>query len=190
MKNLKALLPYFILSLVIIVFWKSTTRIDSYVWNPVGKEILLLELALTSIFVYKCLFWLLIGNLALFGILNLIKRHHKFGLIVLVIAVFLYSTIGKVVAEKTAGDYYIVFVNQSVSEEYIDQPIKDAGKSIGKIITNNIIDRNMKHRRYAISSLATINYKDAIETLEKIANDATEPDYIRNDAAETIIKLK
>ena len=73
-------------------------------------------------------------------------------------------------------------MNQSVSEEYLQDPIKEAGYHIGPILTDKIKDKNMKLRRYAISGLDDIKYKPATETLREILFDTTEADYVRADA--------
>ncbi len=190
MKKLKNLIPYLIISLIVLGYWKVMTVTDNYAWTPKGKEKFVLEFALTSIFIYKSLFWLLIVNLTLFGILSFLKQKNTIGISSICVSVILFITLGNLINKNLANVYYIVFINQSVSEEYINRPIKEAGRPIGKIIVKNITDKQMKNRRYAIGALAEIKYKEAIPILQKIANDTTEIDYIREEAIEVINKLK
>ena len=84
----------------------------------------------------------------------------------------------------------MIFVNQSVSEEYLQDPIKQAGYHIGPILTDKIKDKNLRYRRYAIGGLGEINYKPATETLRTILFDKTEHEEFRADAYETLTKFR
>ena len=99
---------------------------------------------------------------------------------------FLFTTIAKL---KTPPFYYSVFHNQSVTEEYIDRPIVNAGYQIGSIVTENIADKDMKYRRYAIGGLEKLKYKPAIPTLIKILLDRTELVVFRADAFQALRKF-
>ena len=63
---IKKILPYFLTSISVVGLWWLLTGTDNYAWNPKGKEILMLYIALTSIFYYKTIFWLVIANVAVF----------------------------------------------------------------------------------------------------------------------------
>ena len=120
MKNLlKKISPYLIASLVVIGFWKMKTWTDNYSFSPNGKELLNLDIALTSIFFYKTIFWLLFSNLFVFGLLQIRKRKFKTAGIVMILTLVYYFFIGQVIDKKCAFHYYSVFQNQSVSEGYI-----------------------------------------------------------------------
>ena len=166
--------------------WCLFTWTDNYAWNPKGKEVLMLEIALTSIFYYKTLFWLVIANVTVFVVRQLLRKNYKTTAITTLFATVFYFVVGQVVDKKCAFHYYSVFHNQSVSEEYIDRPILEAGYQIGPIVTENIADKEMKYRRYAICGLEKIKYKPATPTLTKILLDKSEIDVIRADAYETL----
>ncbi|MBU6121193.1 HEAT repeat domain-containing protein [Hymenobacter siberiensis] len=100
-----------------------------------------------------------------------------------------YFAIGKWVEEKCAFSYYTVFLNQSVSEEYLQDPIKEAGYAIGPLLSANISNKEMKFRRYAISALGDIGYRPATPVLRNILFDQSEPDYIRADACEVLTRF-
>jgi hypothetical protein len=182
MAVLKKILPYLLTSLAVIGLWRLFTLTENYAWSPKGKERLMLDIALTTIFLYKAAFWLIIANLLVFILKSIFKNRYKVAGIASFAGVAFYFFAGQVVDKNCAFSYYMVFVNQSVSEEYLQDPIREAGYHIGPIITDNIKDRQMELRRYAISGLGDINYKPATETLQQILLDRTEPDFIRADA--------
>jgi hypothetical protein len=189
MTAFKKLLPYFLTSIVVIGLWRLFTLTDNYAWTPKGKERLMLDIALTTIFIYKTVFWLIIANLAVFIIKCTLKNKYKATIVGVFIGVTFYVIGGRVVGKSCAFSYYTVFINQSVAEGYLQDPIKEAGYYIGPILTEEIKDKQMKLRRYAIGGLGDINYKPATETLKVILIDKTEPDYLRADAFVTLQKF-
>ena len=162
---------------------------DNYAMSPEGKERLLLEIALATIFFYKTIFWLVVANLSVFIIKSSFKNRYKASGIAALIGVTFYFTAGNIVEKYCALSYYMVFVNQSVAEEYLKAPIKEAGYYIGPILTDKINDKNMELRRYAISGLGDIKYKPATETLRQILLDTSELDYVRADAFVVLTKF-
>jgi hypothetical protein len=182
----KKILPYLITSLLVIGFWKMWTWTDNYAWNPIGKELLMLDIALTSIFFYKTIFWLVTANLAVFGLMQLRKKKFKTAGIVIALALTYHFTVGQVIDKKCAFHYYSVFHNQSVAEGYIVRPIEEAGYEIGEILTKKIVDKEMKYRRYAILGLQKIDYQPATELMGQILFDNSELEIYRADAYETL----
>jgi hypothetical protein len=185
----KKTLPYLLTSLAVIALWRLFTWTDNYAWSPKGKERLMLDVALTTIFIYKTAFWLLIANLSVFLIKSILKNRYKTAGVASIAGVAFYFFAGQVVDKSCAFSYYSVFVNQSVAEEYLQDPIKEAGYHIGPILTEKIKDRQMELRKYAIGGLGDINYKPATTTLQQILFDKTEPDYIRADAYAVLAKF-
>lgn len=180
------ILPFVLTSLLVIVFWKIQTGTDNYAWNPQRKELLFLDIALISIFFYKTLFWLFVANLAVFIVIQLKRRKYKIAGVALLLTIFFYIFAGQYVNKKCAPFYYRIFLNQSVTEDYITRPILEAGYYIGHILTEKIADKEMKYRRYAIGGLAKIKYKPATEVLKRILFDKTENEVFRADAYETL----
>jgi hypothetical protein len=183
---IKKILPYLLTSIFVVGLWWLFTRTVNYAWFPKGKETLMLDIALISIFYYKTLFWLVISNVTVFAVRQLLRRNYKTTAITVLFAIVFYFLVGQVVDKKCAFHYYSVFHNQSVSEEYIDRPILEAGYQIGQIITENIADKEMKYRRYAIGGLEKIKYKPATPTLTKILLDKSELEVFRADAYEAL----
>ena len=185
--TLKKILPYILTNLLVVGFWKLGTWTDNYAWNPKGKEVLMLEIALTSIFYYKTLFWLVVCNLTVFVIRQFGNKNYKTTVITAILTTAFYFVVGRFVDKKCAFDYYSVFHNQSVTEEYIQEPILNAGYQIGPILTENIADKGMKYRRYGIGGLEKIKYKPATPILTKILLDKSEIEVFRADAFQTLV---
>ncbi len=182
----KKILPYLITSLLVIGFWRMWTWTDNYAWNPKGKELLMLDIALTSIFFYKTIFWLVTANLFIFGFLHLRKKNFNTAGAVILLTLIYYFTVGQLIDKKCAFHYYSVFHNQSVAEGYIVRPIEEAGYKIGPILTEKIKDKEMKSRRYAILGLQRIEYQPATDLMGEILFDKSELEVFRADAYETL----
>ena len=178
------ILPYLITSLLVIGFWKMWTWTDNYAWSPKGKELLMLDIALTSIFFYKTIFWLVTANLLVFGLLQLRKRNFMTTGIVLALTLTYHLTFGQVIDKKCAFHYYSVFQNQSVAEGYIIRPIEEAGYQIGPILTEKIKDKEMESRVYAMLGLQNIAYEPATQTMTQILLDSSESVIYRANAYE------
>ena len=183
---IKKILPYLLTSIFVVGLWWLFTRTDNYAWFPKGKETLMLDIALISIFYYKTLFWLVIANVAVFTVRQLLRKNYKTTAVTAFLTILFYFFVGQVVDKKCAFHYYTVFRNQSVTEEYIQEPILNAGYQIGPILTENITDKEMKYRRYAIGGLEKIKYKPATLTLKKILLDKSELEIFRADAFQAL----
>lgn len=187
MTTIKKTLPNLLTSILVVgVFWWSLTRTNNFAWNPKGKETLMLDVALNSIFYYKTIFWLVIVTVTEFTIRQLIRKNYKTTAITTLLAIIFYFAVGQFIDKKCAFHYYSVFQNQSVSEDYIQEPILKAGYQIGPILTENIAIKEMKYRRYAIGGLEKLKYKPATTTLTKILLDKSEIDVFRADAYQAL----
>jgi hypothetical protein len=104
---LKKILPYLLTSLVVIGLWKFFTWIDNYAWSPKGKERLMLDISLTTIFFYKALFWLVISNLTVYAIIQFIKKNYKKTFITTMIIVAWFFLAGQVIDKKGSSVYLV-----------------------------------------------------------------------------------
>lgn len=75
------------------------------------------------------------------------------------------------------------------AEDEIMDPLIIRGEKIASDVLFLIEDRELPYRRYAISYLGLLKYKDAIPILESMALDASEEFYIRADALEAIYAI-
>jgi len=187
MKVKKSLKIFLVLAnLIVVIIWAMFTSADNYVWLSEEKDISSLHSALTSIFFYKTLFWLFVVNLTIFTAVQLKRKKYKIAGTMLLLTIIFYVFAGLYVSKKCAPFYYIVFLNQSVGEGYIEEPIFEAGYYIGSILTAEISNKEMEYRRYAINGLMKLKYKPATETLKQILFDQTEYKVIRADAYEAL----
>jgi hypothetical protein len=171
---------------VTIAWWKISTMTDNYAWFPKGKELLMLDISLTTIFIHKSLFWLIVGNIGLFAIISSLEKKKVISTIMAGLTVLIFFVGGQWVDKQLAFSYFVIFNNQSVTEENIERPILESGYYIGEKLTDYINDKTAKNRRYAISGLGKIKYTPGIETLEGILLDINEPDFIRAEALEAL----
>lgn len=186
---MKKIFPYIIVSIIVIAFWRIWTSTDNYAWSPEGKELLMLDIALSSIFIYKTLFWLIIANTLVYSFHQFKKNNYKTLLISLSSITVFYFSVGYFVERKCAYDYYIVFINQSVAEEFNDRPIIEAGYEIGKILNENILDKEMKSRLYAFGGFEKLEYFPATKNLSIILNDKTEIEQYRAESYKVLRKF-
>ena len=166
--------------------WTST---DNYAWSPEGKELLMLDIALTSIFIYKTLFWLIIANSIIYLFKQIKLRNYRILFISSTLILVFYFGVGKLIERKCAYDYYVVFINQSVAEEFNEWPIIEAGYEIGKVINENILDKEMKSRLYAFGGIEKLEYFPATKNLSIILNDKTEIEQYRAESYKVLRKF-
>src|SRR5690606_41412612 len=97
---IKKILPYLLTSIFVVGLWWLFTWTDNYAWFPKGKETLMLDIALISIFYYKALFWLVIANVTVFAVRQLLLRNYKTTAITALFAIVFYFLVGQVVDKK------------------------------------------------------------------------------------------
>ncbi|HEY3039305.1 MAG TPA: hypothetical protein VGJ66_11240 [Pyrinomonadaceae bacterium] len=68
-------------------------------------------------------------------------------------------------------------------------PLILAGDKVVPLVLKQVKDKNMRRRRYAIGFLGNGSYKQALQSLETILQDATEEDYFRGDALQSIYMI-
>lgn len=178
---------YLILSILTILYWIVITDPDNYSWQTSSA---IIENACSSIFYYKLLFWLSFFNILVFALVQIFSKKWKSSIISVFLGILLLVLIKPLINEKCAYYYYQAFVNQTVAEPYLLDPIKEGGDYLGFYLDTAITNKSFDLRRYAIQGLAEIEYEKSAQTLKNIRNDSTEPDYIINDAKKSLEKLK
>jgi hypothetical protein len=78
------------------------------------------------------------------------------------------------------------FYDREAAEDQIMDPLILAGSSVVPLLGKEIIDPGMLNRRYAIGALGNIGNRAVIPSLEKLAREKSEADYIRCDALTAI----
>ena len=74
-------------------------------------------------------------------------------------------------------------------EEDLPKPLIKAGPAMVPAITQAISHKDMKKRRYAITALAYLKDRKAVEPLTRIVKDKSEEDYFRGDALHSVYVL-
>jgi len=185
-RNFKKVLPFLLTSFLVLSVWSFFTITDNYAWNPEGNDLELIKAALKAIFLYKSVFWLVVANLAVFMIMQLKKGETKLaGLIALVLIIFFF-TLEKVVDKKCVPHYYSLFLHQSVAEPYFSAPLVEAGYEIGPLLIQEVANKEMERRRYAIIALQELDYQPATDVLGEILLDSTELIVFRADAYDAL----
>lgn len=91
----------------------------------------MLDIALTTIFFYKMIFWLIVGNGALLSFSTYLQGKQKLAFTSGFVAIVVYFFGGYWVNKELAFSYFAVFRNQSVPERLIERPILESGNYIG-----------------------------------------------------------
>ena len=82
-----------------------------------------------------------------------------------------------------------IFYEVDVAEDQLMDPLIISGYEVVPLVIDDILDKDMKRRRYAIGALGNIGDKSAISTLEQILMDKSEDSYIRCDAINSIAMI-
>jgi hypothetical protein len=84
--------------------------------------------------------------------------------------------------DNISKNYYTIFKYQAVDKEYKIEPIKSAGKGIGKYLMEDIQNDYSAHRIDAIRGVGIIKYKPSISALSYILTDSEENKDVRKEA--------
>src|SRR5262249_34357032 len=78
---------------------------------------------------------------------------------------------------------------EGVAEDMLMDPLILAGDKVVPLVIEAVKNKEMERRRYAIAFLGNGSYKQAIPVLEEILGDASEKDYVRGDALQSIYQI-
>ncbi len=76
-------------------------------------------------------------------------------------------------------NYYTLFLHQSVPDELVSQPARQAGRDIGVYLKKDLAGANEIRQKKAIRALSAIQYEAVTDTLNSILCDWNVPDDIR-----------
>ncbi len=111
------------------------------------------------------------------------------GLIIAGLGVIIFFGGNKLFEENIIENYYIIFRNQNVPEDFILEPVKSAGKGIGKELMRDVNYKQSPLRKYAIAGLGEIKYAKAADTLNTILHDLSEKPETRGEACIALSKI-
>jgi hypothetical protein len=81
------------------------------------------------------------------------------------------------------------FYVEADHEPELDDPLIEAGRPMVAAICEAVAHPDMKRRRYAIGALGYIRDRAALPTLEAILGSASELEYFRGDALQSIYRI-
>lgn len=87
---------------------------------------------------------------------------------------------------ESPADAFEQFSSSEVAEDQIMDPLILVGEGVIPLLVEAVPKRDMPRRRYAISALANLEADAAVPTLSAIAQDGSEPEYIRCDALNAV----
>lgn len=176
---------FFICGIYFYIFYMP----ENYMWQPSYNNYAKLEKSCYLIITTKTILWALFYIFIYYTLTKFNIGRWKWILIFIIVYIIGFFFIRTFDRFINANNFYNIFINQSVSEDYILVPIIDGGYFVGKYLNNNILDTNMMNRRYAIEGLGLIKYKPAIENLESIIENNDTEDYIKESATKSLFIL-
>ena len=189
-KNILLITVLVLVNLAIFLFCRLNTDEGNYLWYKTNAErkflvsIACMDLMRVQYFIYANSI-----NIILLGIYFAYYFRKRIGLLLSVIGVLIFLGGNKLFQETICEDYYIIFHNQKVSDDFMIEPIKKAGKGIGKYLMEDISDKRSPLRKYAVAGAGEIGYDAATEKISAILYDTNESPDIRGEAYLSLLKI-
>jgi hypothetical protein len=189
-KNIFIIVLLVVVNLAIFVFCKIVTSEENYIWYKISNE-------KATLLAYACLDLMRIRyfvyansiNFFLLGIYFAFNYRKTLGIIVVFLSVGIYWGGTKLFEKNMVDNYYTIFKNQAVSDDFIIEPIKSAGYEIGPYLMNDITASYSTHRKYAIIGVGELQYEPAVEALNGILQSPIEKPDIRGEAYQALLKI-
>jgi hypothetical protein len=189
-KNILLITLLVLVNLAIFLFCKLLTDEGNYLWYSTTPErktlvsIACIDLMRIQYFIYANSI-----NICLLGIYFAYYYKKRMGLVIVLIGVIVFFGGRKLFEESIYENYYTIFQNQKVSDDFILEPVKSGGKGMGKYLLNDVNNPRSPLRKYAITGIGLIKYDPATETLNNILHDLNEPGSIRGEAYLALVKM-
>lgn len=189
-KNILLIALLIIVNLAIFLFCKLLTDEGNFIWyktDPHKKWLIslaCLDLLRTKYFIYANSI-----NFFLLGIYFASYYRKRIGIIIALLGLGIFWGGNKLFEEEIVENYYIIFKNQNVPEDFVLEPVKSAGKGIGKYLLKDIQNHISPLRKSAIGGLGEIQYAPAAEPLNEILHDVTETPELRGEAYLALVKI-
>jgi hypothetical protein len=181
-----------LINLSIFLFCKLLTDEENYLWYKTASDkILLVSMASMDIMRIRYFIYANSINFILLGIYFVYTNQKRTGGIIALIGIGILTGGNKLFEDTLAENYYIIFKNQNVPEDFMLEPVKSAGKKIGpelmKELTNNT--ETTLQRKLAIEGLGEIKYEPATDILNEILHNLKEKPEIRGEAYLSLLKI-
>ncbi len=179
-----------LINLAIFIFCKILTDEGNFIWYKIDPQkkwlisLACLDLMRTKYYIYANSI-----NFFLMGVYFAYYYRKTMGVIISVLGLIIFFGGNKLFEEDTIDNYYIIFKNQKVPEDFLLEPVKAAGKGIGKYLVLDLKNSLSPIRKPAIAGVGEIQYIPAIEPLNTILHDLNEKPEIRGEAYLALLKM-
>ncbi len=189
-KNIVLITLLVLINLAIFLFCKLHTDEGNYLWYKTASEKELL-VSISCIDLMRIYYFVYANsiNVMLLGCYFAYYYKKRLGFILLVIGVLIFYGGIKLFENSIYENYYTIFKNQKVSEDFMLEPIKRGGRGTGSFLMKDITMKGSPYRKYAIIGVGEIQYEPAVEILNTILNDLQEMPQIRGEAYKALVKL-
>ncbi len=189
-KNILLITLLVLVNLAIFLFCKLLTDEGNYLWyNTTSERKFLVSIACIDLMRIKYFTYANSINICLLGIYFAYYFKKRMGFILVIIGLVVFLGGNKLFEENIYEDYYIIFQNQKVSEDFLLEPVKSGGKGMGKYLLNDVNNPRSPLRKQAIIGMGLIKYDPAAEVLNTILHDIKEPSDIRGEAYLALVKI-
>jgi hypothetical protein len=179
-----------LINLAIFLFCKLLTDEGNYIWYKTSSErVLLVSMASLDLMRIRYFIYANSINFFLMGVYFAYYYRKLMGLVITALGVVIFFGGNKLFEENIIENYYILFKNQNVPEDFILEPVKSAGKGIGKELMRDVTKKYSPLRKYAIAGLGEIKYEAATDTINNILHDLNENSEIRGEAYLALLKM-
>ncbi len=189
-KNILLISLLVIVNLAIFILCKILTSEGNYLWGKTDPDkawvvsAACLDLMRTQYFIYANSI-----NVFLLGIYFAYYYRKTLGIIVMTLAVLIFLGGTAFFREEMVFNYYLIFKNQKVPDDFILEPIKSAGPRIGKYLEEDIRNRRSPHRKDAIAGTGVIKHDASSELLNEILDNRKENPEIRGEAYLALLSI-
>ena len=189
-KNILLISLLVLINLAIYLFCKLLTDEGNYIWYKTSSErVLLVSMASLDLMRIRYFIYANSINFFLMGIYFAYYYRKIMGLAIAVLGVAIFFGGNKLFEENIIENYYVLFKNQNVPEDFILEPVKSAGKGIGKELLKDVNNKYSPLRKYAIAGLGEIKYEAAADTINNILHNLDENSEIRGEAYLALLKM-
>ena len=189
-KNILLITLLILINLAIFLFCWLMTDEGNYLWYKTSAEARnLVAAACLNIFRTKYFLYSNSINIGLLGTYILFASNRIWGAVLILIGFVVFFGGNVLFKEELVKNYYIIFQNQNVPEDFMTEPLKSAGPEIGRYIIEDIDVASSKRRKYAIRGAGEIHYTKVIGKLNSILHDWNEKSEMRVEAYFSLIKM-
>jgi hypothetical protein len=179
-----------LINLAIFLFCKLLTDEGNYIWYKTSSDrVLLVSMASLDLMRIRYFIYANSINFFLMGIYFAYYYRKTMGLIIAALGVLIFFGGNKLFEENIIENYYVLFKNQNVPEDFILEPVKSAGKGIGRELMKDVDNKYSPLRKYAIAGLGEIKYEPATDVINNILHDLNENSEIRGEAYLALLKM-